>query len=108
MPRTLSTFDRIGVVIVTILGACIGLEMALASDIKLTPTLALLFPGLVIGFVVAQILGITAGVLVCAAANGAAYGLLLYGWNRLVSALAQRIPKWLTGAAVCLTHVLKR
>jgi hypothetical protein len=85
----LSAFDRVGIVVITLLGTCIGLEIALASDIKPTPILVLLFPGLLIGFGVGRILGITAaGVLVCAATNGAAYGLLLYGWYRLSSALA--------------------
>lgn len=96
----LSAFDRIGLVVVTLLGTCIGLEIGLASDISLTPILALLFPGLLIGFGVARILGLAAGVFTCAAANGAAYGLLLYGWYRLSSGLAYRIPKWLDSLAV--------
>jgi hypothetical protein len=89
----LSAFDRAGIVVVVLLGTCIGLEIAMASHIRLTPTLALLFPGVLIGFGVARIFGVAAGVFVCATANGAAYGLLLYGWYRLSSALACGIPK---------------
>jgi len=40
----LSTFDRMGLGLVSILGTCIGLMIALASDIRLTPAVALLFP----------------------------------------------------------------
>jgi hypothetical protein len=45
----LSAFDRLGIVVVVLLGTCIGLEIALASDFRLTLALALLFPGLLIG-----------------------------------------------------------
>jgi hypothetical protein len=41
----LSAFDRLGIVVVVLLGTAIGLEIAFASDIKLTPMLASLFPG---------------------------------------------------------------
>jgi hypothetical protein len=54
----LSTFDRVGVGLVSILGTCIGLMMSLASDIRVTPAVALLFPGLLVGVVGAQLFGI--------------------------------------------------
>ena len=100
----LSAFDRVGIVVITLLGTCIGLEIGLASDIRLTPILALLFPGLLIGFGVARICGLAAGVFACATANGVAYGLLLYGWYRLSSALAYSIPKWLRSLGVRLSQ----
>ena len=87
----LSTFDRVGVGLVSVLGTCIGLMMALAPHIQLIPLVALLFPGLPVGVVVARLFGLTAGVLACGVANGAAYGLLLYGWCRLANALRQRL-----------------
>ena len=80
-------FDRVGVVIVTLLGTCMGLMVALASDIRLTPVLALLFPVLVMGIVVARLFGAAAGVFACGVSNGAAVGFLLYGWYRLANAL---------------------
>jgi hypothetical protein len=58
----LSTFDRIGLVVVTLLGTCIGLEIGFASDIRLTPMLALLFPGPLIAPGIARILGLAASV----------------------------------------------
>src|SRR5689334_16918078 len=91
-PRQLSTFDRVGIVVASILGTCIGLVVAVASDVSLTPVVALLFPGFVVGMIVARLFGITAGVLACSVSNGAAYGFLLYGWCRLTSALRRRIP----------------
>jgi uncharacterized membrane protein len=75
----------------------------LASDIRLTPMLALLFPGVLIGLGVARLFGVAAGVFACAAANGAAYGLILYGWYRLSSALAYGLPKWLHSLGVKLS-----
>jgi hypothetical protein len=100
----LSAFDRAGIVVVMLLGTCIGLEIASASDIRLTPMLALLFPDVLIGFGVAPILGAPVGVIACAAANGAAYGFFLYGWYRLSSALAYGIPKWLDRLGVRLSQ----
>ncbi len=91
----LTTIDRVGLTIVTLLGIFIGLGIASASDTKLTPMLVVLFPGLFVGFVVARVLGVVAGVLACAVSNGAAYGLALYGWLRLSNVLAQAMPKWL-------------
>jgi hypothetical protein len=56
----LSTFDRAGIVILSILGTCMGLMIGLASDIRLTlPVallfLALLFPGVLVGMIVAPV-----------------------------------------------------
>jgi hypothetical protein len=90
----LSTFDRVGVGLVSILGTCIGLMIAVAPDVRLTPETALLFPGLAVGMTVARLFGITAGVLACGVSNGAVYGFLLYGWCRLIAALRRRIPTW--------------
>lgn len=66
--------------------------------------LAILFPGVLIGFPVARIFGIGAGVVACTVSNGVAYGLLLYGWNRLLSAVAEGLPKWLNHLAVRLSR----
>jgi hypothetical protein len=100
----LSTFDRVGVGLVSILGTCIGLIIAAASDIRLTPVVALQFPGLVVGMIVARLFGMTAGVLACGVSNGAAYGFLLYGWCRLTAALRRRIPKWFAAVGAVLAH----
>jgi hypothetical protein len=75
----LGTFDRIGVAVVALLGAGLGWGIATANDIVLTPMLALVFPGSVLGFAVSKsvgqnIVGIASGV-----ANGAIYGLVWYG-----------------------------
>jgi hypothetical protein len=40
----LSTFDRIGVAVVALLGTCLGWEITTATDIVLTPTLVLFLP----------------------------------------------------------------
>jgi hypothetical protein len=104
----LSTFDRMGVGLVSILGTCIGLMIALASDIRLTPAVALLFPGLLVGVIVARLFGIAAGVLACGVSNGAAYGFLLYGLCRLAAALRRRIPIWFAALANALAHRVSR
>ena len=100
----LSTFDRVGIGLVSILGTCIGLMIALASDIRLTPVVALLFPGLLVGMVVARLFGIAVGVLACGVSNGAAYGFLLYGWYRLPAALRRGIPIWFAAIANALVR----
>ena len=87
-PGNLDALDRAGVVIVTILGTCLGLLMALASDIRLTPMFVVMFPGLAVGYVAAKLFGFTAAVVLTALANGAVYGLLLYSWDRLCSKLS--------------------
>jgi uncharacterized membrane protein len=86
-PGTLDAFDKIGVVVVTILGTGLGLLTALASDIRLTPMFVVMFPGLAVGYVAAKLFGFTAGVVSTALANGAVYGLLLYAWDRLADRL---------------------
>lgn len=95
-------FDRVGVLIVTVIGSLIGLEIALASDIKLTPLVATLFPGLLVGVVVARAFGEVAGVITCAVSNGALYGLALYCWIRLATAIAHSFPIWLVSIAARL------
>lgn len=81
------------------LGTCLGLMIAFASDLKLNLAVAVVFPGVLIGTAVARLFGETAAVLACGASNGAAYGLLLYGWYRLATALRSRIPTWFTMAS---------
>jgi hypothetical protein len=80
---TLSTFDRIGVAVVALLGTCLGWGISTANDIVLTPTLAVLFPGSVVGFAVLKFVGRNIAGIVSGVANGGIYGLVLYGWNRI-------------------------
>lgn len=68
---------------------------------------ALLFPGLAVGMIVARLFGVGAGVLACAVSNGAAYGFLLFGFYRLAAALRKLIPTWL-GATARLVQRAKR
>jgi hypothetical protein len=58
--------------------------------------LVLLFPGVLIALLVAPVLGVVAAVFACVAANGTAYGLIMYGWYRLPNALAHDVPRWLS------------
>lgn len=91
--RRLSSFDRAGVVILTLLGAYLGFEFGSASDVTLTPV-SILFPR--------RILGVDAGVLASTVSTGVACGLLLYGWNRLLNAATADLPKRLTHLAARL------
>jgi hypothetical protein len=104
----LTSFDWIGVGFVAFLGACFGGMIATASDIGLTPTLALLFPGLLIGMGVAMVFGHWAGVFASALSNGIAFGALLYGWDRMANELAQRIPNWMSKLAAAVSNRSKR
>jgi hypothetical protein len=52
--------------------------------------LAVIFPGAVVGFAVAKLVGYTVAVIVSGLANGAIYGLLLYGWNRIANRISRR------------------
>jgi hypothetical protein len=88
-----STSDRIGVAVVALLGICLGWEIVTTSDITFTPMLAVIFPGAVVGFAVAKFVGFNVAVIVSGVANGAIYGLLMYGWNRLANAVSGRRPK---------------
>ena len=65
---------------------------------------ALLFPGLVVGIVVARLFGITSGVLAYGMSNGAVYGFLRYGWFRLTAALRRKIPTWFSAIANSVAH----
>lgn len=94
--------------IVTFLGALIGLEFALASYIRLTPIVALLSPGLLVGFLVAPVFGIVAGVLASGVFTGAVYGLLLYAWDRLMNRLGQWIARRSTGVAIRLARAVNK
>lgn len=100
----LSRFDWTGVVCVGFLGACFGGLIVTASDIKLTPAVALLFPGIVIGVGVAMMFGQWAGVVASALANGIAFGALLYGWDRLANELAHRIPEWMSSLGAAMSQ----
>jgi hypothetical protein len=90
--RPLSTFDRVGVVIVALLGTCIGFFAALTTDTNFMG-LSIMSPGTLIGAGVASVLGLTAGICVSALANGAIFGLLLYSWDRMANALVDRISR---------------
>jgi hypothetical protein len=87
-PGNLDTLDRAGVVIVTILGTALGLLISVAWDIRLIPMVIVIFPGVTIGYVAFKLFGLTAGIVVTGLANGAAYGLVLYAWDRLANKLA--------------------
>src|ERR1700688_2035147 len=90
--QKLSLFDRVGIVSVTLLGICIGSLFALASD--LPPIVAVLCPGLLVGLLAARVFGIAAGVVASGVFTGAAYGILLYAWDRLMNRLRQWIARW--------------
>ena len=83
----MSTFDRSGVVLLTLLGGYAGLLMATASEG--THSGSLILPGLWAGAAAGRILGFPAGVLVSTVANAAAYGGALYVWDRFLSALTR-------------------
>src|SRR5258708_6421595 len=106
--RMLTTVCRAGIVLVALLGIYIGLMMAGASDVTLSPMLVMVFPGLLAGYGVGYVFGFGAGVISCGIANGAAYGLFLYGWIRLAKALAHNFPNWLNAAAIRLSQGLNR
>jgi len=86
----LDAFDKLGVVVVTLLGTLLGWMIATASDTTLTPVLTIVFPGVAIGYVAFKLLGLPAAVALTGIANGAIYGLLLYLWDRLVNSLSRR------------------
>jgi hypothetical protein len=87
----LSTFDRIGVAFVTLVGAGLGLMIFTASAIRLTPMLALVFPGFGMGVFVSKFAGPYTSRIVAGVANGTYYGLLLYAWDRLANWLSARL-----------------
>lgn len=85
----LSTFDRIGVAVVAFLGTCLGWKISTANDIVFTLVLAVIFPGAVVGFAVLKFVGGNI-VGIVSVANGAIYGLVLYGWNRIANRISGR------------------
>lgn len=87
-PGTLDAFDKVGVVVVTILGTGIGLMIATTSDIRLTLMLFIIFPGVAVGYLTFKLFGLTAGVVLTGVVNGASYGLLLYAWDGLANKLS--------------------
>jgi len=87
METHLTTFDRIGVAVVALLGAGIGLFLATANDVVLTPMLFVVFPGAAIGLAVSKLAGRSVGVIISGIANGGIYGALLYSCHRLANAV---------------------
>jgi hypothetical protein len=106
--QKVSSVERAGILTVTMIGVCIGLEIAFGPDIKLTPAVAALFPGLPVGVLVARRLGITAGLFACAVFNGAAYGIALFCWIRIATACARGLPIWLSSAGTRLSQIMTR
>jgi hypothetical protein len=104
----LSTFDWVGVGLVTILGFFPGLIIAVPASDGGRPSLGLLilFPGSGVGMIVMRMFGITPGVVASGTVNGAAYGFLLYGWCRLAGGLRRRIPRWMGAAGAALAERL--
>jgi hypothetical protein len=68
----LSTLDRFAIRVVSLFGFCIGLLIASASDVRITPTLVMIFPGILIEVAVVRLWGATAAVIACGIANGLA------------------------------------
>lgn len=101
--KRLSTIDRIGVIVVICISTVIGAGIALACNLRLTPPTILLFPGLLVGVPVFKFFGIVAGVVASAIANGAVYGLTLFGWMRLTNSLTAVLPLWLGAHGARLT-----
>ena len=96
MKTSLSTFDRIGVVVVALLGTCLGLEglnMATANDSFGLPAVAVILPGAVIGFLILKFVGFAVAVIVSGVSNGVIYGVFMYGWNRLANRISGRERK---------------
>jgi hypothetical protein len=89
----LSAFDRIGVALVTLVGTGLGMTIFTASDIQLTPMLALVYPGWGIGVFVSKFAGPDTSRFFAGVANGIFYGLLLYGWDRLANWLSARLAR---------------
>lgn len=100
--------DRLGMAILALLGAPLGLLIASASDIRLTPTLLIMVPGLAVGVPVGSAWGATTGVIACGMVNGLSYAVLLYGWYRLAGGLRNRLPLWFASAGMRLSRALSR
>ena len=92
----------------SLFGVCIGLLIASASDVRITPTLVMIFPGILIGVAVVRFWGATAAVIACGMANGIVYGFLLYGWYRLAGALRNALPQWRGSVGARPSRVLSR
>ncbi len=92
--RPLSRFDRAGVIIVALLGLCVGFLAAAATDTKLTLAFGIMSPGVLIGAGAGKLFGTATGVCVAALSNGAVCGLLLYAWDRITNTLVDRIAAW--------------
>ncbi len=89
-PGPLDAVDKLGVLVVTLLGTLLGWMIAMTSDIRLTPMLIVMFPGSAIGYAAFKPFGLSTTVALTGIANGAIYGLLLYSWDRLVNSLSKR------------------
>jgi hypothetical protein len=102
----ISRFDRFGIAVVSTLGLGIGLLIASAYDIGITPTLAIIVPGMLIGVAFARVFGNPGAAIACGIANGVVYGLLLYGWYRVAGALQNALPRWFGSAGKRLSRLL--
>jgi hypothetical protein len=82
--------------------------IASASDIGITPTLAIIVPGMLIGVAFAHVFGSPGATMACGIANGVVYGLLLYGWYRIADALRNALPRRFGSAGKRLSRLLIR
>lgn len=82
------------------IGMLMGLIMGAGSDS--VPMYLIPAPGVLVGVIAAAAFGRTAGMLTCAVANGAAYGFLMYAWDRLANRAAARLPIWSESLALWL------
>jgi len=87
--ESLSSFDRAGVAIVAVLGACYGFFLAIGTD---PLWIAILVPGALVGVSLEQVFETALRTLAIVLCAGSLCGLVLYAWDRLANLLigAQR------------------
>jgi hypothetical protein len=90
--RALSLFDRTGIVIVALLATCVGLFAAAGLALGIASRRDL------VGMGEARAFGLTAIVCTAALCNGAVFGFLLYAWDRVANALADRLARSFTAS----------
>lgn len=103
-----SRSDRLGVVVLGLLGAALGVLLASASDLRLTPALFIIAPGFAAGLAVGIALGPAAGVVACSVSNALAYAAVMCGWYRVALLLRTGFPRWFRSAGVGLARKRSR
>ena len=92
--QRITTFDRTAICMIVAMGVLVGSLLACTTDLRPSSGLYIIFPGFVTAQFMYEGFGLNATIIGCGLVNGAAYGLMAYGFCRFADSLKTRLPEW--------------